>query len=263
MDPVSAASVTNVQAPVGDGNTGFNGGLVGVANLLYGIGNNSNNFATLFSFQTDGQALTPVSSDFNTSGPATGWVFQNGLGAIGNTFYGIGANTTGQALFQIGNGSATQIQMLNTFGGTYAGLAWDPALSDFYAIIAGATAIDFHGDLLVRFAFGGPVIVMASLSSLDGELTGTHLGGLADVGGGTLYDIFTNSTTFTGELEQITVNGPVSVATLYDTGIPLAQNAGIAFTTATTPEPATGVELIGGLILVCGLLKRRSNRNTE
>src|SRR5262249_22724145 len=84
MDPVSVASVTNVQAPVGDGNTGFNGGLVAVNGLLYGVGNDSSDFATLYSFQTDGLGLFSVSSNFNTTGGAAGFVFQNGLTAIGN-----------------------------------------------------------------------------------------------------------------------------------------------------------------------------------
>src|SRR5262245_1217872 len=67
MNPASPASVTNVLDPVGDGNTGFNGGLVGVGTLLYGIGNDSNNLATLYSMQTNGTGLTAISSNFNTT----------------------------------------------------------------------------------------------------------------------------------------------------------------------------------------------------
>src|SRR6516162_4108143 len=56
MDPVSAASVTNVQTPVGDGSVGFNGGLVfNGGGLLYGIGNDSGGNATLYSFSLSGQ----------------------------------------------------------------------------------------------------------------------------------------------------------------------------------------------------------------
>jgi hypothetical protein len=247
MDPASAASVTNVQTPVGTGDTGFNGGLVGVNNLLYGVGNDNNNFATLYSFDTNGLGLSSVSSNFNTTADAAGFVFQNGLTAIGNTFYAIGADASGEALFQIGAGSATQVQFLNTFTGTYAGLAWDTAQSEFYAIINGAGSIDFNGDFLVRFTLGGPVQIVANLTSLDGAAVGTHLGGLYDAGNGILYDIFTNTTTFTGELEQINLNGLPSVATLYDTQIPLAQNAGIA-AASSVPEPAAmGV---GGLLML-------------
>lgn len=261
MDPASAASVTDVQTPVGDGNTGFNGGLVGVNNLLYGVGNDSSNFATLYSFQTNGLGLSSISSDFNTTGAATGFVFQNGLTAIGNTFYAIGANLTGGALFKIGAGSATEIQSLNTFTGTYAGLAWDAAQAQFYAIIAGATSIDFNGDFLVRFTLGGPVQIVANLATLDGAPGGTHLGGLYDAGGGILYDIYTNSATFTGELEQINVNGSPSVATLYDTQVPLAQNAGIA-AIATVPEPDTAAMGIAGLAMLSlsRVLRRAANR---
>src|SRR6266536_311494 len=131
MDPASAASVANVRTPVGTGDTGFNGGLVFTNGLLYGIGNDSNGFATLYSFQTNGLGLTAVSSDFNTAGGATGIVSQNGLTAAGSTLYAIGAGTAGEALYQIGSGSATLIQGLPTLGGTYAGLAWDPALGLF------------------------------------------------------------------------------------------------------------------------------------
>lgn len=247
MDPASAASVTNVQTPVGTGNTGFDGGLVAVNNLLYGVGNDNNNFATLYSFGTTGLALSSVSSNFNTSAGAAGFTFQNGLTAIGNTFYAIGADSSGEALFQIGAGSATQVQFLNTFTGTFAGLAWDTAQSEFYAIIAGASSTDFSGDFLVRFTLAGPVQIVANLNSLDGAQVGTHLGGLYDAGNGILYDIFTNTTTFTGELEQIHLNGSPSVATLYDTQIPLAQNAGVAGV-STVPEPAAmGV---GGLVML-------------
>lgn len=258
MDPASAASVTNVQTPVGNGDTGFNGGLVGIGRLIYGVGNDSNNFATLYSFQTNGQGLTAISSDFNTAGDATGFIFQNGLGAIGNTFYAIGNNGTEEALFQIGGGTATEVMVLNTFGGTYAGLAWDAGLSDFYAVIANATNSDHRGDLLVRFSIGGPVGVAANLTNLDHAVIGTHLDGLADAGGGTLYDIFIDPNTLTGQLEQITVNGgPASTATLYDTQIPLAQNAGIAL---VSPEPGPITEVGAGLLAVSWILLRRTRR---
>jgi len=262
MDPVSVASVTNVQAPVGDGNTGFNGGLVAVNGLLYGVGNDSSDFATLYSFQTDGLGLFSVSSNFNTTGGAAGFVFQNGLTAIGNTFYTIGADSSGEALFQIGAGTATPIQFLNTFTGTFAGLAWDAAQSQFYAIIAGAGSIDFNGDFLVRFTLGGAVQIVANLTSLDGAPAGTHLGGLYDAGGGILYDIYTNPATFTGELEQINLNGPPSVTTLYDTQIPLAQNAGIAGI-SPTPEPAAMGA--GGLAMLSLslVLRRVANRSSK
>jgi len=248
MDPSSSASVTNVQTPVGGGNIGFTGGLVGVGTLLYGIGNDSNGVATLYSFQTSGQGLATVSSAFNNTGDGAGVGFQNGLAAIGNTFYAIGAGASNEALYQIGGGTATLIQVLDSMGGTYAGLAWDPGLNDFYAILAN----DPSGDLLVRFSLGGPVSVVANLTTLDGSQIGTHLGGLADFGGGILYDIYTNPDTSTGELEGINLNGGATASTLYDTGIPLAQNAGIAF---TTPEPGTGIE-IGGLALLCWIVRR-------
>jgi hypothetical protein len=116
MDPASAASVTAVQTPVGDGSTGFNGGLVAVNNLLYSIGNDSNGVATLYSLQISGPGLTPVSSGFNNTGDAAGVVFQNGLTAVGSTFYAIGAGASSEALYQIGAGSASQVQVLSTLG---------------------------------------------------------------------------------------------------------------------------------------------------
>ena len=262
MDPASAASVTAVQTPVGDGSTGFNGGLVAANNLLYGIGNDSNGVATLYSLQFSGLGLTPVSSGFNNAGDAAGVVFQNGLTAVGNTFYAIGAGTSSEALYQIGAGSASQVQVLDTLGGTYAGLAWDAALGDFYAIIAGGTSAGINGDYLVQFAPGGSVSVVADLTLLDGAPTGTHLGGLADAGSGILYDIYTNPVTFTGELERIDVNGGPSASTLYDSQIPLAQNAGIAVATAipNVPEPATSMEIGAGLVMLGWTLRRAARR---
>jgi hypothetical protein len=258
MDPASAASVTNVQTPVGDTTIGFNGGLVFAGGQLYAVGNDSNGLATLYSFQTNGLGLTAVSTDFNTSGDAAGVVFQNGLTADGSTFYAIGAGPTGEGLYQIGAGSATFVQGLTTLGGTYAGLAWDPTLSAFYAIITGATGSDFNGDFLVRFSLGGPVNVLANLTTLDGAEVGTHLGGLADAGGGVLFDIFTNPATFSGQLEQITVGGSVSTSTLYDTQIPLAENAGIAIAPdLSTPEPTTSLGIGAGLVFIACRLKRR------
>lgn len=256
MDPASAASVTNVRTPVGNGSIGFNGGLVFANSLLYGVGSDSSGFATLFSFQTNGLGLTPVSPDFNSSGGAAGIVFQNGLTAAGSTFYAIGAGANGEALYQIGAGSATFIEGLPTLGGTYAGLAWDPVSGAFYAVIAGANGSDFNGDFLVRFGFGGPFNIVANLTALDGAPVGTHLSGLADGGGGILYDIYTNPATLTGQLERITVGGSTSVSTLYDTQIPLAQNAGVAIV-QPTPEPAAGVEIGAGLLLVSWILNRR------
>jgi hypothetical protein len=253
MDSVSVASVTDIQTPVGNGNIGFNGGLVAAGNLLYSIGNDISGVATLYSMDTSGQGLTPVSSAFNTTGGAAGIVFQNGLAAIGNTFYAIGAGTS-EGLYQIGNGTATLIQTLNTFNGTYAGLAWDPALSDFYAIIADGSSANCTGDCLVRFALGGSVSVVANLTNLDGTVIGTHLGGLTDVGGGILYDIYTDPNTFTGVLEQINLSGSPSTTTLYDSQVPLAQNAGIA--AFAVPEPAPQIEVGVALVLLCGLMRR-------
>ncbi len=258
MDAASAASVTNVRTPVGDGSVGFNGGLVFANDLLYTIGNDSNGFATLYSLQPDGLALATISSDFNTTGDAAGVIFQNGLTAVGSTFYAIGAGAGGEGLYQIGSGSAAFTQGLPTLGGTYTGLAWDPALGLFYAVIAGANGSDFHGDFLVRFGVGGPFSIVAQLTALDGAEIGTHLGGLADAGGGILYDIYTNPATLTGQLERITVGGTTVVSTLYDTQVPLAQNAGIAIAASVdSPEPATSVEFGCGLTFAAWFLKRR------
>lgn len=244
MNPASVSSVIFGSSPLGGGNIGFNGGLVAFGSLLYGIGNDSGGVATLYSMATDGTALTPVSSAFNNTGDAAGVPFQNGLTVVGSTFYAIGEDGS---LYQIGNGSAGFVQTLNTFGGTYAGLAWDTTLNAFYAIVANGTT----GDYLVQFALGGSATQVANLSALDGAPIGTHLGGLADAGGGILYDIYTNPS-FTGELEQINVSGTPNTSPLYDTQIPLAQNAGIAI----TPEPATGLQA-GTALLVLGAIVRR------
>jgi hypothetical protein len=251
MDPASAASVAAGVTPIGGGNFGFNGGLVGFGNLLYGIGNDSNGVATLYSMGKDGTGLTPVSSAFNSAGDAAGVAFQNGLAAVGSVFYAIGLDGS---LYQIGNGSASFVQSLNTYGGTYSGLAWDPTANAFYAIVAGGNT----GDYLVQFALGGSASIVANLTDLDGAQIGTHLGGLVDAGGGLLYDIYTDPTALMGQLEQIDVSGSPQTITLYDTKIPLAENAGIAAfpTTADTPEPATGVEA-GTAVLVLGAILRR------
>jgi hypothetical protein len=250
MDPASAASVAAGLTPVGGGDIGFNGGLVAFGSLLYGIGNDSSGVATLYSMGTDGGGLTIVSPAFNTtSGDAMGIPFQNGLAAVGSTFYAIGEDGS---LYQIGNGSAAFIQTLNTYSGTYAGLAWDPAQQVFYAVIANATT---SSDYLVQFALHGTVSLVADLTSLGGTQVGTHLGGLADAGGGILYDIYTNPATFTGSLEQINLNTP-SATTLYDTNIPLAQNAGLATFTTATPEPASGAVVGAALLVLCGLVRR-------
>ena len=259
MDPASAASVTDVQTPVGGGSIGFTGGLVSVGNLLYGIGNDSFGNATLYSMDANGQNLTAASSAFNVTGGAANIGFTNGLTAVGNTFYAIGSGPSSEALYQIGNGTATFVQNLATFTGTYAGLAWDPALNDFYAIIANAGG-GLGGDVLVRFAFNGPVSIVTTLTALDGAEVGTHLGGLADAGGGILYDIYTNVNTGTGELERIDLNGAPAAGTLYDSNLPLAQNAGLALVSSgSVPEPATGIE-IGAALLLCGVLRRSRPR---
>ncbi len=269
MDPASAASVTNVQTPVGNGNTGFNGGLVSANGLLYGIGNDSNGFATLYSMHTDGTGLTAVVPDFNTSGPSTGVIFQNGLAQqAGSFFYAIGQNATGEGLYLINPGGGTSEQFaLPTFGGTYTGLAWDSGLAAYVAIIAGATPPGLSaGDYLVHFGSTGSGFgVLADLNNFfPAPPVGTHLGGLADAGGGTFFDIWTNPATFTGELDQITVGpsfGFTTVVNLYDTGIPLAQNAGVAAInsspTTPTPEPVSALGIGTGLIFVGCLLKRR------
>jgi hypothetical protein len=82
---------------------------------------------------------------------------------------------------------------------------------------------------------------------------------LADAGGGILYDIYTNPATYTGQLEQIDANAGPSAATLYDTGVPLAQNAGVAVVLPATsvPEPSTAFGLGGGLILLPFLRRKR------
>jgi hypothetical protein len=252
MDPLG--SVVPGVSPVGGGNIGFNGGLVGLGSLLYGIGNDNNGFATLYSMGTDGLGLTAVSNQFNTSGDATGVVFQNGLAVVGTTFYAIGAGASSEDLYQIGNGTATQVQTLNTFNGTYKGLAWDPTANAFYAIVAGGTT----GDYLVQFALSGSASIVASLTDLDNSQIGTHLGGLADAGGGILYDIYTDPSSFTGQLEKITVNGSPHTSTLYDTQIPLAENAGIATfpPSSVVPEPATGVEACSALLVLFAIVRR-------
>jgi hypothetical protein len=202
----------------------------------------------------DGQNLTAVGSAFNhTFGDAIGIPFQNGLTAAGNTFYAIGED---DSLYEIGSGSATFVQTLNTYGGTYAGLAWDPALQVFYAVVANGFDQGNSGDFLVEFALNGSVSIVADLTSIGGTQVGTHLGGLADAGGGILYDIYTNPATFTGVLEQINLNGTPSTTTLYDTNIPLAQNAGLATFTTATPEPATGAVVGAALLVLCGLVRR-------
>lgn len=255
MDPGSAGSVTNLQTPLGDGNTGFNGGIVYAGGQLFAVGNDSSGNASIYSFSTLGQNLTVTSSDFNLTGDATAFVFQNGLTAIGSSLYAIGAGASGEDLFQIGNGSATLVRSLDTFNGTYAGLAYDPVAGAFYGIVANASG-DISGDLLVQFGLSGGTSVVANLTSLDGALTGTHLGGLADAGNGVLYDIFTNINDGNGELEQISLNGTPATSTLYDTNIPLAQNNGIAI--ASVPEPSLGGVMLAACALILCLKHRRS-----
>jgi hypothetical protein len=258
MNPASSLSVLPVLSPVGGGNIGFNGGLVGSGSLLYGIGNDSNGFATLYSMGTDGLNVTAVSFQFNTSGDATGVVFQNGLAVVAGTYYAIGQGATSENLYQIGNGTATEVQTLDAFNGTYAGLAWDPTANAFYAIVAGGTT----GDYLVQFALNGTPSIIATLTDLDGAQIGTHLGGLVDTGGGILYDIYTDPGTFTGQLEQINVSGTPQTTLLYDTQIPLAQNAGIAtfLPPPGVPEPATGVEAGAALLVLGATVRRFSSR---
>lgn len=263
MDPASAASVTNVQPQLGDGNTGFNGGLVAANNLLYGIGNDSGLEATLYSFDMSGQNLTPVSAQFNTGASgAANYTFMNGLTAIGNTFYAVGVSQAdgSSALFQIGNGTATLNRTLPTpaNNGVYAGIAWDAGLNLFYGIVDNSGNADLtRGDYLVHFGLGasGGFGLTADLTQLDGAEINTHLDGLADAGGGILYDIFTDPVTQNGQLEQITVSGTVTTTTLYDTGIPLAQNAGIAIVSGV-PEPASAFLIGAGLVLL-GVTRRK------
>jgi hypothetical protein len=258
MDPASAASVTNVQTPVGTGDTGFNGGLFGLNGLLYGIGNDSFGQATVYSMDVNGLNLLPVSTNFNVGGGADANVFQNGLTNIGSTFYAIGVAGDGtESLFQVGNGSAAALRTLNTFGGTYAGLTYDFDTGLFLGIIVNATNSDFHGDLLVQFGGASGLGVRARLNTLDGSTIATHLGGLVYAGNNTVYDIFTDTNSFTGQLEQLDVTGVVSASVLYDTGLPLAEDHGIAL--VNSPEPATG--MLFSVLVICGALARRSFRS--
>ncbi len=246
MDPNSASSVTDLATPLGDGNTGYNGGIVYANSLLYAVGNDSNGNASIYSFDVFGQNLSLVSSDFNTGGDANAFVFSNGLAAVDSTLYAVGQGPFNEQLFQVNSdGTATFERSLTTFGGTYAGIAWDPSLQEFYGIIANASG-DHSGDLLVKFGFTGGTSIVTTLTSLDGAEAGTHLGGLADAGGGILYDIYTNVGDGNGELERIDLNGPPAATDLYDTGIPLVQNAGIA----ATPEPALGGVALIALAIV-------------
>lgn len=256
MNPNSAASVTNVQNPVGDGSIGFNGGLVSVGGTLFAIGNDSNGVASIYSFGLDGQGLTPVSSDFNVGGDGNANVFQNGLTAVGSSFYATGVAGDGtESLFQIGNGSAALVRTLNTFGGTYSGLSYDQDTGSFLAIIVNSGS----GDLLVQFQSSGSVGVVANLTDLDGALIGTHLGGLVYVGGNTAYDLNTDPNMLTGQLEQISLGNSVSTQFLYDTGVPLMENHGLA-AVSEVPEPCTMVLIVGGLV---GLyVRRRVGTNT-
>ena len=261
MDPTSPASVANLVASLGADNIGFNGGVVYTGGLLYAVGNDSGGNATIYSFNTLGQNLTATSSDFNTTGDASGYVFQNGLAAIGSSLYAIGAGPSDEDLFEIGNGSATLISALNTYNGTYAGLAYDQSTGEFYGVIANAASGSNTGDLLVEFGLSGNVSVVANLTSLDGADPNTHLGGLADAGGGILYAIYTNTGDGNGELEQILLNGSPQTTALYDTNIPLAQNAGVAITPASTssvPEPTLGA----AVLLACGFMFRMSRRRS-
>jgi hypothetical protein len=255
MDPSSAATVNNVQTPVGSGDIGFNGGLVGVGGLLYGIGNDNLGNASLFSMGLDGLNLLNVNSDFNVGGGADSVGFQNGLTAVGGVFYAIGVAGDGtESLFQLGTGgTTTALRTLNTFGGTYAGLTYDPDTGLFMGIIVNATNSDFRGDLLVQFGAATGLAVRARLNALDGSTIGTHLGGLVYAGNNTVYDIFTDTTSFTGQLESLDVTGVVSASVLYDTGLPLVENHGIAI--ANTPEPGTGALVT--VLAICGVLVRR------
>lgn len=247
MDPNSSSSVTNMATPLGDGSIGYNGGIVYANGLLYAVGNDSNGNASIYSFDVFGQNLSLFSSDFNTGGDANAFVFSNGLAAVGGALYAVGQGASGEELFQVNSGgTATFERTLTTYGGTYAGIAWDPSLQEFYGVVANSSS-----DLLVEFGLTGGSRIVTSLTLLDGTEIGTHLGGLADAGGGILYDIYTNTNDGNGELEQIDLNGVPAVTPLYDTGIPLAQNAGIAL----TPEPALGGAAMVLLALIAG--KRR------
>jgi hypothetical protein len=257
MNPPSSASVTDVNGLVGDGNTSFNGGLVFVNTLLYGIGNQGGTlFSTLYSFDLSGNHVTALNSDFNTTGAANNFLFQNGLASDGTNFYAIGVSTIdgSEDLFQIGkNGGSTLLRTLPTSNGTYAGLTWDATLGQFYGLLIGATGAD-AGDSIVQFGLSTGWAQTVELTHLDGAEIGSHLDGLADTGAGILYDIYMNPITNTGRLEEINLRGssPV-VTTLYDTGIQGAQTAGIAI----TPEPASVIGMGIGLCVLGSMLKRR------
>ncbi|HKE27751.1 MAG TPA: PEP-CTERM sorting domain-containing protein [Bryobacteraceae bacterium] len=255
MNPPSAATVTDVNPLVGDGNTSFDGGLVFANNLLYGIGNDGGLFSTLYSFDLNGNNVTAVSTDFNTTGQAQSFIFQNGLASDGTNFYAIGVSTlTGaEDLFQIGDGNATLLRSLPTFGGTYAGMAWDAALAQFYALLVNGTG-DQAGDRVVHFGLSTGWASNVELTHLDGAQVGSHLDGLADTGTGILYDIYMNQNTNTGQLEEIDLRSTPTVTTLYDTAIQGSQTAGIAI---VTPEPATTIAIGAGLCVLASMLKRR------
>jgi hypothetical protein len=246
MDAANSPSVATIVTPLGDGSIGFNGGLVGVGSLLYGIGNDSGNLATLYSFTPAGGSLTALNSDFNTSGAATGFVFQNGLAAIGGTLYGIGfdsVGSSGEALFTIGGGSASLVSSLSDLGGSYSALAYAADQTMLYGIVVNGVNNEVQGDYLVSMnPNGSNFTVVANLSTLDGSATGTHTGGLLYTGGGSFFDVFTDPNSGNGQLETIGLNGQ-SATLVYDTGAPLLINHGLAEVTST-PEPS-GFALMG------------------
>jgi hypothetical protein len=249
FDDSGPGSVATVK-DVGTGSIFFNGGLAyGVNdNLLYAIGNDTNNAATLYTLDTAGNNLTTVHS--LTAGVL--WLSGLTLDTADSKFYAIGAdpNTGSPSLYTVGAGGAALVGSIDNGFGPYSGLAYDRDTNLLYAI-------SNMGPDDVLYDFTNAAGSLTSLFSLGGGTAFSHLGGLAYGGGGLFYTIQSTGGGAEANLRSIDLN-MASATTLYDMNVAGYQNHGLALV-PSVPEPAMPVLVGGGLALFGVLLGRRKS----
>jgi hypothetical protein len=238
LDTSGPGSVATVQ-DIGNGSIFFNGGLVDHPsdNLLYAIGNDSNNDATLYSLNGSGNNLTTIHS--LTAGVL--WLSGLTFDTSDSNFYAIGADpsTGSPSLYTVGASGATLVGSIDNGLGPYSGLSYDGDTNRLYAI-----SNDGSDDFLYSFTNGATNVT--SLFSLGAGTGFSDLGGLAYAGSGVFYTIQSTGGGAEANLSRI-ILGTGSTTTLYDMGVAGFVNHGLAL---VVPEPATLLLLGVGLALI-------------
>jgi len=236
-----AQTVNNI-GPMGGGDLGFNGGLTVAGGSLYSIANDSQGNSSFYNIHPDG-GLSLIGS--------AGGLGQGFLGGLtydtqNSIFYAAVLDTQGNTTLDSISQTGSATALGQSLGTGFSGLAFDSANNLFYGIENDDTGFS----TLVDFGLTGPVSIVGSLGSGFDALTYDQTNNVFWA----LAQSFDGSST----LHQITAAGQESNGLLTlpaDGFVELAVQSPPA---ASTPEPATDMELGGGLCLLAIFLKRRT-----